>query len=193
MNVVFGRMVINVEFNEDVLNEMIEDFKEYTLNRAFEIEIRNPRYEYSVPYGTLGYYSASRADLFVGGVKRGKIFANDDTKGNKLRYCFDENNVLQKRDVLTPCYIRKVIFRYAQNVRNGYEYFVSDENGYFRINGMIKDIYDEKNRLVNHLRLDVGPIENFDEIELMIMQIETSEYNKMGVMTGWTNQYKVFK
>jgi len=77
-------------YNLDAIFEMVDEYKNILGQKYCEIEISNPRYEYSIPYGTLEHYSASRADLFIGGVKRGRKSEKAEVIGNYVRYVFDK-------------------------------------------------------------------------------------------------------
>lgn len=93
MNTVDLEKYIN-GFDQDVLRR-IKDYKKIVAELSASVDINSMRKEYSST-GTFleGYYSPSKAELFAGGTKRGKLYKNSKTPNDEFIYYFDSSDKL---------------------------------------------------------------------------------------------------
>ena len=93
MNIVDLEKYIN-GFDQDVLRR-IKDYKKIVAELSASVDKNSMRKEYSST-GTFleGYYSPSKAELFVGGTKRGKLYKSSKNQRAEFIYYFDESDKL---------------------------------------------------------------------------------------------------
>lgn len=90
-----AKKTLSYGFNPEVIKR-IKDYRSIVAELSASLDKESMRKEYS-SVGTFleGYYSPSKAELFVGGTKRGKLYKTTRIPENVFIYYFDESDKLK--------------------------------------------------------------------------------------------------